>query len=85
MAGYSQAHLDALAQQQGFHNYDQWAAWNAKRNQISGIGGATGIANPGGAPAQPPQNWLQHLLGSIPIHPMYLLNKVNDAFTKAGQ
>jgi hypothetical protein len=77
----SQAHLDALAQQQGFKNYAQWSAWNQRTRQPVLSGNPT--VGPGNG--APPQNWLQHLLGSIPIHPMYLLNKVNDAFDQAGQ
>jgi hypothetical protein len=78
---YSQAHLDALAQQQGFKDFAQWSAWNAQRQRTVLSGNPT-VDTPGGAP---PQNWLQHLLSSIPIHPSYLLGKVNDAFTQAGQ
>lgn len=72
-----QAHLDALAQQQGFKNYAQWAAWNRNTRQVVLQGGAGGAA-----PTQPPQNWLQHLLSSIPGHPAQLLGYVDN---KMGQ
>lgn len=86
MAGYSKAHLDVLARQQGFHNYDQWAAWNAHRQQLLSQNPTVGVPGEAGAPQQPAtNNWLQNLLARIPIHPSYLLGKVNDAFTQAGQ
>jgi muconolactone delta-isomerase len=65
---YSQGQLDAIARQRGFPDYATWAAWNRNRSE--------GLQQ---APAQqPPQNFLQSLLGKIPIHPSYLLNYVND-------
>lgn len=85
MAGHSQAHLDALAQSQGFHDYNHWATWNAQRQQMLSQNPATGVPGEAGAPQQPGNNWLQNLLGRIPIHPAYLFGKINDAFTQAGQ
>lgn len=85
MAG--QAHLDAAARQLGFHNYAQWSAYQQHR-QNDVLGGNPPVGTPGeaGAPQQPAgNNWLQTLLARIPIHPAYLLGKVNDAFTQAGQ
>lgn len=76
--------LDQAARQMGFKNYEHYAAYQAKRQEVLS-------GNPAGVPgiASPPQpagdNWLQNLLARIPIHPSYLLGKVNDAFTKAGQ
>lgn len=80
---YSQAQLDAAARQMGFHDYATYQGYQRTRNGIIGAGGGgTGGINP----TQPdPPNWLQTLLAKIPIHPAYLLGKVNDAFTKAGQ
>jgi hypothetical protein len=82
-----QAHLDTLARQQGFHDYATYQAYQQKQqamrmdNGLQGTGSSIGQA-PGAGPA-PPQNFLQHLLSSIPGTPAYLLGKVNDAFGKA--
>ncbi|MFL6707999.1 MAG: hypothetical protein ACJ8HI_07310 [Massilia sp.] len=79
--------LDQAARQMGFHDYATYQAYQNKQaamrmdNGIQGTGYSTGPQQA----AAPPENWLQHLLSSIPIHPAYLLGKVNDAFTKAGQ
>lgn len=83
MAGYPQAHLDHAARQMGFHDYATYSAWNAHRQQV--LQGGAGAPGEAGAPQQQGNNWLQHLLARIPIHPAYLLGKVNDAFTQAGQ
>lgn len=80
---YPQAHLDALAQQRGFPNYATWSAYQNKQQAARMQNGLNGTGAAQGGPA--PTNWLQNLLASIPIHPSYLLGKVNDAFTKAGQ
>lgn len=86
MAGqYPQAHLDHAARQLGFHDYATYSAYQQKQaamrmdNGIQGTGYSAGAQQPAG------NNWLQNLLAKIPIHPAYLLGKVNDAFTKAGQ
>lgn len=84
---YSQAHLDHAARQMGFHDYATYSAY--QKNQMArrldnGIQG-TGYSNGPQQPAPAGNNWLQNLLARIPIHPSYLLGKVNDAFTKAGQ
>lgn len=85
MVGAPQAHLDVLARQMGFPDYATYSAYQQKQtamrmnNGIQGTGYSTGPDQPGG------NNWLQNLLAKIPIHPAYLLGKVNDAFTKAGQ
>ena len=74
----SRAHLDAVAQGMGFKDYNHWAAWNQNTRQV--------VLSPGPAGTDgstPPQNWLQHLLSSIPATPAYLLNKVNDALGNA--
>lgn len=60
----NRSHLDALAQQQGFKNYEQWSAWNAQqqaRRLNNGINGTP--YNTGAQPAQP-ENWLQHLINN---------------------
>lgn len=89
MAGpATQAHLDVLARQMGYHDYATYQAYQQKQaamrmnNGIQGTGSAIGQD-----PSQQPQqnNWLQNLIAKIPIHPAYLLGKVNDAFTQAGQ
>lgn len=85
MTPAQQAHLDTLAQQQGFKNYDQWAGWNRQRQMILSQNPSVGTPGEAGAPQQQGNNWLQNLLARIPIHPSYLLGKVNDAFTQAGQ
>jgi hypothetical protein len=87
MAGQSsQAHLNALAQSQGFRDYNHWSTWNAQRQQMLSQNPTVGAPGEAGAPSQPAgNNWLQNLLARIPIHPSYLLGKVNDAFTQAGQ
>lgn len=73
---YSKGQLDAIARQQGFQNYEQWAAWDRNtRQQVLSPGAA-------GAPEQP-KNWLQTLLESIPGHPAMTLKYVNDKITKA--
>lgn len=71
-AAPSMAALDHAARQHGFHDYSQYSAWQAKYQQ-------------GGSQGQPPapQNWLQSVLASIPIHPTYLLKKVSDAYGNA--
>ena len=86
MAGpRTQAHLDVLARQMGFHDYATYAAYQQKQaalrqsNSINGQNGPMPGAQPQG------NNFLQNLLARIPIHPAYLLGKVNDAFTQAGQ
>lgn len=88
MAGpYSQAHLDHAARQMGFHDYASYSAWNQRTRQPVLAGNPTvGAPGEAGAPHQPAgNNWLQNLLARIPIHPAYLLGKVNDAFDQAGQ
>lgn len=87
MAGHSQAHLDVLARQLGFHDYATYSAYQQHRQaDVLGANPATGAPGEAGAPQQPAgNNWLQNLLARIPIHPAYLLGKVNDAFTQAGQ
>lgn len=85
MAGtHSQAHLDVLARQMGFHDYETYVGYQRHQEMLkTGVNGVPGEA---GAPTQPAgNNWLQNALARIPIHPSYLLGKVNDAFTRAGQ
>jgi hypothetical protein len=72
----SPGQLDAVARQRGFPNYQTWAAWNAHRS--------AGLQGP--QPAAPQQgNFLQNILGKIPIHPAYLLDYVNKKINGAGQ
>lgn len=81
------AHMDALARQLGYANFNQYQLHQQMlqtqrmQNGIQGTGSNIGQA-PGPAQA-PPQNFLQHLMSSIPGTPAYLLGKVNDAFGKA--
>ena len=78
-----QAHLDTQARQLGYQDYQHFALHNA---QMQAAAQNNGIQGTGYGQAQPQQgNWLQNLLAKIPIHPAYLLGKVNDAFTQAGQ
>lgn len=83
----TQAHLDTLARQMGFHDYATYSAYQQHQQAARMDNGINGTAaNVGGAPQQPQgNNFLQNLLAKIPIHPAYLLGKVNDAFTQAGQ
>lgn len=74
--------LDHAARRMGYHDYATYQAAQAHRQDVLSQNPATGTTGPAGAP---PENWLQHLLSSIPIHPAYLLGKVNDAFAQAGQ
>lgn len=84
MAGPSQAHLDVLAQRMGYHDYATYQAYQAHQQAMRLSNGLNGQPGPiGGAPQQAPQNWLQHLLSSIPGTPAYLFGKVNDAFGNA--
>jgi hypothetical protein len=87
MAGpATQAHLDALARQIGFHDYATYNAYQQKQAAMRMDNGIQGTGYNTGQPQQPQQNnWLQNLIAKIPIHPAYLLGKVNDAFTQAGQ
>jgi hypothetical protein len=81
MAG-NQAHLDALAQRLGYHDYATYAAYQTHQAAMRQANGLNGT--PAAQAQQPPQqNWLQNLLSSIPGTPAYLLGKVNDAFGKA--
>lgn len=75
--------LDQAARQMGFRDYATYQAYQVQQQAMQQQPNPPTGA--GAAPGAPPQNWLQHLLSSIPIHPSYLLGKVNDAFTKAGQ
>jgi hypothetical protein len=80
----TQAHLDVLSRQLGFPDYATYRAYQQKQaaarlqNGLNGTGAAQGQVATG-------NNFLQNLLARIPIHPAYLLGKVNDAFTQAGQ
>lgn len=71
----SPGQLDAMARQRGFPDYATWLAWTKHRT----------AALKKGQPQQepPPTNWLQNLLGQIPVHPTYLFNYVSDKFGKA--
>lgn len=72
----NQAQLDAAARQQGFPDYATWAAYQQKRMAMMH----------GPAPAgtgEPPKNWLQNLLESIPGHPAMLFKYVGDRFNQA--
>lgn len=66
-----QAQLDAAARQKGFQNYGQWAAWNARQQEMRGYNGVGGAPHPQAAPvahpaAPPPQkNWLQQILDAL--------------------
>jgi hypothetical protein len=82
MAGpYSQAHLDHAARQMGFHDYATYSAYQQKQTARRLDNGIQGTGAPTGQPA--PQNWLQHLLSSIPGTPAYLFGYVNDQMGKA--
>lgn len=87
MGAASQAHLDTLARQMGFHDYATYSAYQQHQAAQRMDNGIQGTGYNTGAPTQQPQgnNFLQNLLAKIPIHPAYLLGKVNDAFTQAGQ
>lgn len=89
MAGpATQAHLDTLARQMGFHDYATYSAYQQHQQAMrmnNGIQGTGYDATGGAQQPQQPTNWLQNLINKIPIHPAYLLGKVNDAFTQAGQ
>lgn len=77
---YSDRQMDAIARQRGFPDYQTWAAWNRHRQASLGASGQPGAAQPA---EQPPNNWLQNLLTSIPIHPAALLNYVGDKYSQA--
>lgn len=80
-----QAHLDTQARQLGYQDYEHFALHQAQMQQAAHNNGIQGTGY-GPGQAQPQQgNWLQNLIAKIPIHPAYLLGKVNDAFTQAGQ
>lgn len=71
------AHLDVLAQQQGFPDYATYAAWSAQRNKNMG-----GTATQQGPTVSPEQtNFLQQLLGNVT--PFALINRVTDRYKKA--
>ena len=75
-ANMSPEQLDALARQRGFPSYSAWVAWHNKyQSQTAGKGQPQ---------AAQPTNWLENILGKIPIHPIYLLNKASEALDKAG-
>lgn len=76
MDGHSQGRLDAVARQQGFPDYATWAAWNAHRQ--AGLRQAP-------TDTEQPGNFLQSLLGKIPVHPSYILDYVNKKLKEAGQ
>lgn len=62
--------LDALARQQGFKNYEQFAAWDRNTRQV--VMQQPNVA--GGQPgAQAPRNWLQQLMSSV--HPLNYVNQ----------
>lgn len=58
---YSQAHLDAMANQLGFKDYATWSAFNQHQQAMQNAP-AQQPAQP--APQQPPAqtNWLQNLI-----------------------
>lgn len=87
MAGpATQAHLDTLARQLGYHDYATYQAYQQKQSAMRMDNGIQGTGYSTGQQQQPQgNNWLQNLIAKIPIHPAYLLGKVNDAFTQAGQ
>lgn len=61
------AQLDAYAQQLGFKDYSQWAAWNQHQQmmrQPQPQAPAQPVA-PAGQPA--PTNWLQTLIDQTPL------------------
>lgn len=65
-----QAQLDAAARQKGFQNYAQWAAWNARQQQMRGYNGQGGAqGQPPARPrpvAPPPQkNFLQQIMDAL--------------------
>lgn len=72
---YSQGQLDAVARQRGFPDYQTWQAWNAHRSAA--------LQQPQGTAPPQQQNFLQNLLGKIPIHPISLFNYV-DAKMKSA-
>lgn len=73
----SQGQLNALAKQRGFPSYAAWLAWHNKYQAQNTGQGQPKSAQPG--------NWLENMLGKIPIHPIYLLNKASEALDKAGK
>lgn len=80
MPGARQAHspaqLDAIARERGFPDYASWMAWHKKyRSPDQGAW----------QQAQQPTNWLQTLLGKIPVHPAYSLSKAADAMRGAQE
>jgi hypothetical protein len=61
MSQYTPAQLDALARQQGFNSYGEWAAFK-KRQQMEQQQRQMQSAQPN-LPPEEPTNWLQRLMG----------------------
>lgn len=74
--------LDIAAQQHGFPNYAAYQANQVQQRQLWQQRHASYYSQPGTGPAVAPQqdqpNFLQNLLGKIPIHPIALFNYVNQ-------
>lgn len=68
------AHLNALAQQQGFKDYATYSAWNQKYRSQNQQGGQV--------TQQAPKNWLQQLYDYVPS-PAMLIGRVSDAYGRA--
>lgn len=84
----TQGQLDAAARQRGFSNYQAWQQNQQQQQQAWQQRQQTYYSHPGtnpqtGSPQQPPQNFLQRMLGMIPWHPSFLLGHVNDAMQNA--
>lgn len=67
--------LDSSARQRGFPDYPTMAAFY--RNRAASLQGQPAPA------AQPQNNFLQSLLGAIPVHPSHLLTYVNNRYRQA--
>lgn len=73
MAGNpSQAHLDVLARQLGYHDYATYQAYQRNQAMMRERANVVGQGTVGQVPAQPqapanapPQNWLQRLLWGL--------------------
>lgn len=83
MAEPSQAYLDQMARQRGFHDYATWAAWNAHRQAAIRGGSHTTAGGPAGQVPQQPENWLQNLAARLPVHPAAIMGYVSDRYRKA--
>lgn len=74
MAGASQAHLDVLARQMGYHDYATYSNWQRQQAMMRERANVVGQGTTGSVPAPqqaapaanaPPENWLQRLLWGL--------------------